>query len=817
MPLIGKNGSKKPSSQEEIHARLNYSDPSLRFLNWVNSFGFEKTWLGRFVHYLDEHFHIKRVLALFLFSLLLCLIIFNKIGSEPQYRLGQIATKDIKSPFDLQIIDEVATEAERIKAEKSLPLVFDYDMKAYEPIFMTINNAFREMRTLIGNDPWPRNEMLRQQMIKDFARNQPQFSKLIGAEVPYHVFEWLVENRFAFPLQRMLNDAIVSFANQKIVDLPDSVVRDQNTELIIRELTRGQRGDRYEESIKMSDVKNIRDLSSFNLSFVRGFTRLPKKDQENLTILAHQLLVPNLSLNKQEMAERQAKARDNVIPVQVFVKRNQVIVPSGTPIQANHLTILSEIAARRSLKQPGVMAVIGATLIMLFVIVAFSFLRRYSRNQVKVESKDLMAMATIVTMVVLLSKGMLFVFDTFMDKYSNLIPQGALIYALPIAMGPMLVGMLIPAAEIVFIFAIFNALTLGALLDLSVTFFLVTLVSGIAGARGVFACHNRNEVYIAGLKTAGVAALAIFLVHTVIHLGEPDLFHQLLWSVGAAFCGGVLSSLMALTFVNLLESVFNYTTDMKLLELSSLNHPLMQQLMMKAPGTYHHCMAVGNMCEAAARDIGANPLLAKVMAYYHDIGKMEHAQYFIENQRPGHNPHDHISPNMSKTILIAHVKDGAEMALDYKLGRPIVDGILQHHGTTLISYFYNKALEEQDEDITGHIEESEYRYPGPKPQFREAALVMLGDSIEATARSLEEPTPGRLNSIVENIIESKFMDGQLDECNLTIRDLAIIKETFKRMLQALYHQRMDYPHMRDGKLVPVVPSKKKNPKGHFSA
>jgi cyclic-di-AMP phosphodiesterase PgpH len=353
---------------------------------------------------------------------------------------------------------------------------------------------------------------------------------------------------------------------------------------------------------------------------------------------------------------------------------------------------------------------------------------------------------------------------------------------------------------------------------MSITFLLVTLISGIAGARGVFASRNRNEVYMAGIKTGGIAALTVFLVHAIIHLGEPDLFHQLVWSVGAAFAGGLTSSLLALTFVSLLESSFNYTTDMKLLELSSLNHPLMQQLMMKAPGTYHHCMAVGNMCEAAARDIGANPLLAKVMAYYHDIGKMEHANYFIENQRPGHNPHDHVSPNMSKTILVAHVKDGAEMALHHKLGRPIVDGILQHHGTTLISYFYNKALEEQDEDVTGNVEESDFRYPGPKPQFREAALVMLGDSIEATARSLEEPTSGRLNSIVENIIESKFMDGQLDECNLTIRDLAVIKETFKRMLQAIYHQRMDYPHMRDGKLVPVAPTAKKaKPKGHYTA
>jgi putative nucleotidyltransferase with HDIG domain len=230
-------------------------------------------------------------------------------------------------------------------------------------------------------------------------------------------------------------------------------------------------------------------------------------------------------------------------------------------------------------------------------------------------------------------------------------------------------------------------------------------------------------------------------------------------------------------------------------------------MMMNAPGTYHHAMNVGNMADGAASEIGCNPLLAKVMAYYHDIGKVEHAQYFIENQRRGMNPHDQISPHMSKTILIAHVKDGAEIAIEHKLGKPIVDGILQHHGTTLISFFYNKALEEQDDDTTGTIEESDFRYPGPKPQFKEAALVMLADSIEATARSLEEPTPGRLNSIVENIVESKFMDGQLNECSLSIQDLATIKETFKRILLSMYHQRMDYPHMRDGKVIPVQSKK----------
>lgn len=815
MSLLGKNGSKKPFEQTEIHTRLNYHDPSLRFLTWVNSFGFEKTAAGRLFQYLDVRFKIRRIAILFLFSLVLCLFLFNDFEMAEDYRLGQIVTTDIKSPFDMQIVDEVATEAKRIEAEKGLPLVFDYDNEAYSPVYARINNAFREMRLLIASTPWPKNEMLRQQLVKDFAKHEEFFSKLMVVELPYSTFEWLVENRFDFRIQRMLNDAVETWATQKIVDLPDNVVRDQDTEVVVREIEK--RSKNSESTMSMSAVKNLRDPDGFELDFVRGFSRLPKNDQRELTKLAKTLLVPNLSLNMQEMSERRKKAREAVPPVQDYVKRNQPIVSAGNPIQPGHLSILSEIKAKKNKKRTDLMSVLTACLLVGFVITAFSFLRRYSRNQVRLDAKDLVLMAVIIFLVVSLAKAGIFVSDTFMDRYFKVIPQGALIYALPFAVGPMIVGMLLASAEIVWIFTIFSSLVLTAMLNMNVTFFLVSIVGGIAGARGIFACKNRNEVYMAGVKTGATAAFIVFVVHALISLGEPGLGHQLLWYVGATFAGGMISSLLALTFIPLFESVFNYTTDIKLLELSNLNHPLMQKLMLKAPGTYHHCMSVGNMCEAAARDIGANPLLAKVMAYYHDIGKMEHAHYFIENQRPGNNPHDHVTPNMSKTILVAHVKDGAEMAIDHKLGKPIVDGILQHHGTTLISYFYNKALEDQDDDVTGAVEESEYRYPGPKPQFKEAAIVMLGDSIEATARSLEEPTSGRLNSIVENIIESKFMDGQLDECNLTIRDLAIIKETFKRMLQAIYHQRMDYPHMRDGRMVTPPPTGKKGGKKHYSA
>ena len=361
----------------------------------------------------------------------------------------------------------------------------------------------------------------------------------------------------------------------------------------------------------------------------------------------------------------------------------------------------------------------------------------------------------------------------------------------------MLVGLLIISGEIVWLFTAFLAICLGIMVDFNFSFMIVSMVGGIAAARGVFSCKTRNDIYLAGVRTGIVNAVMIGTVLTVTRMEQTGTATEIILCVFAGFMGGIFSSLVTMMFIPLLESAFNYTTDVKLLELSNLNHPLLKEMIVKAPGTYHHSMMVGSMVEAAAEEIGANPLLGKVMCYYHDIGKMEHSNYFIENQKPGHNPHDMISPFMSKTLLVAHVKDGVEMGVTYKLGKPIIDGIIQHHGTTLISFFYNKALDlRKTEDP--EISDQDFRYPGPKPQFREAALCMLADSIEAAARSLDEPNPARLQNIVRNIIQRKFQDGQLDECNLTLKDISKVEMAFTRILLGIYHQRIDYPRSAGG-------------------
>jgi len=234
----------------------------------------------------------------------------------------------------------------------------------------------------------------------------------------------------------------------------------------------------------------------------------------------------------------------------------------------------------------------------------------------------------------------------------------------------------------------------------------------------------------------------------------------------------------------------------RLLELANLNHPLLKNLAMEAPGTYHHSIMVGNIAEAAAGLTGANPLLARVGAYYHDIGKVgkkAKPNYFIENQQRGFNPHDKLEPSMSALILVAHVKQGVEKAREFRLGTPISDIIQQHHGTNLIRFFYNKALERAGKDHHSTVSEDKYRYPGPRPRTKEAALVMMADVVEAACRSLSDPTPARIQKTVQTLIMALFTEGQLDSSNLTLKDLHAVTKSFVRALQGIHHGRVEYP------------------------
>jgi putative nucleotidyltransferase with HDIG domain len=315
------------------------------------------------------------------------------------------------------------------------------------------------------------------------------------------------------------------------------------------------------------------------------------------------------------------------------------------------------------------------------------------------------------------------------------------------------------------------------------------MLGSIIGAHGMRQCSDRSTIYTAGLKIS-VVNLALALAFQTF---SNTLFTvQTLYVAFFALVSGILSAGLVSGFIPVIETLFHYTTDIKLLELANLNSPLLRDLMIKAPGTYHHSVVVGNLVEAAAESINANPLLARVSAYYHDIGKASKPLYFIENQGGEENRHDKLTPSMSALILISHIKEGAELARERHLGQPIIDIIRQHHGTGLIKFFYERA-KTQAEAVGQTVEEKDFRYPGPKPQTREAGIVMLADCVEAASRTLANPTPDRIQGMVQNIINRIFTDGQLDECELTLKNLHEIAKSFNRILNGIFHHRIDYP------------------------
>lgn len=358
--------------------------------------------------------------------------------------------------------------------------------------------------------------------------------------------------------------------------------------------------------------------------------------------------------------------------------------------------------------------------------------------------------------------------------------------------------------EVALIFSVIISACTAFILMSRFEIFIYFLLNSAMAAYWMQSCRERRVLIQAGFK---IGLLNMFLSTAVaVHTGDFAGF-RLIANWGVGFLGGIGAGIITAGIVPLIEMAFNYTTDISLLELANLERPILRKLMMEAPGTYHHCVIVGSMVEAAASEIGANPLLAKVCGYYHDIGKVKKPLYFIENQTDGKNRHDKLAPSMSSLILISHVKEGVELAKKHKLVPEIIDAIRQHHGTSIIRFFYEKAKQLKGDDA---VKIDDYRYPGPRPQNREIGLVMLADVVEAASRSLENPTPSRIQGLVQNLINKIFSDGQLDNCELTLNDLHKIAKCFNKILNGIHHHRIEYPEQSAAKNGKEKNEKEKN-------
>ncbi len=379
-----------------------------------------------------------------------------------------------------------------------------------------------------------------------------------------------------------------------------------------------------------------------------------------------------------------------------------------------------------------------------------------------------------------------------------------LVLALPHAAAPLILSMLMGRKA--GLFGSIYATLLGILIAVSVnpfTFLAASILIGFLGVAFTRRVRRRSRLFKAGLYLGLVAALFSFMLHRSSGVGADLTYFSM---IGVPFLSGFLTGMIISGLLPVLESLFGVTTEISWLESADLNHPLMRRLSIEAPGTYHHSLMVASLSEAAAEAIGANATMCRVCSYFHDIGKLSKPEYFIENMNPDDNPHDDLTARMSALVLIAHVKDGVDLGIKHNLNHHILDVIEQHHGTTLTWFFYKRALDQRaemlkqaeeshtNEDDVPQVSEDVFRYPGPKPQFKESAIISLADAVESSSRSLDKPNASRIESLIDAIVQHRVSDGQLDECDLTMAELAKIKASFAKSLLSMMHSRIKYGH-----------------------
>ena len=474
-------------------------------------------------------------------------------------------------------------------------------------------------------------------------------------------------------------------------------------------------------------------------------------------------------------------------PVIKSFRKNQEIVQAGHKVTAqDRLELEAHADALSKANRFQIYAGNAMVLAMLFGGFLLFILR--FRPEILKDNRGLMLVGIVLFLT--LAAGRLFILLPIPDVW---------LYLVPVAAGAILLSILVDD-RLALVYSFFVSVLYAAQGGYHVPLFLVGVFGSLAGIFYMRRIRRRSDIFWPGIVVGLINVVTILALYFI-----GDIHEEFVSAIIAGAGNGLITAIGIVPGSLIpLESIFGIATSIRLLELSDLNHPLLKRMAMQAPGTYHHSLMVGNMAEAAAEEIGANSLLARVGSYYHDVGKMNKPLYFSENQRGAKNKHDELTPNMSALILTAHAKEGVELAREQRLNQPIIDFIEQHHGTSLMPFFYQKAMEQ---DQTHSVEEDNFRYAGPRPQSRETAICMLADSVEAASRSLSNPTHGHIKAMVEKIINNKFVDSQLDECDLTLKDLHGIADSFVRVLAGYLHSRVEYP---EEQTVPEIKEKFEN-------
>lgn len=505
-----------------------------------------------------------------------------------------------------------------------------------------------------------------------------------------------------------------------------------------------------------------------NLGFVQDLTNA-------VVEISRVLIDENLVPDSKKLEDIRREARRNAEAA--YIKEGEVIVRAGEQIGIEDLRVLQELGLLG--RKTGWLSLLG---IVMFASLAVAFATVYIAKFNAHLGRSTSGLV-LYALLMVLAVGLTQLIAAILPSPST----GGPGFLVPVAFATMLISALIDTRVAVVSAAVLAAIV-GLVFGESYRFGLVALVGGITGALNITRHSDRSGLMRSGFIVAAAQILTVLSTHMM----AADF--SLVFALIQTGITGMMSAVLTIGTLPFLENLFGVTSSIRFLELANPNQPLLKRMLVEAPGTYHHSIIVGNLAEAAASDIGADALLVRVGALYHDIGKLKRPYFFIENQLTEENPHDKLSPSLSTLIITSHVKDGVDMAREARLPREIVDIIEQHHGTTLVSYFHRRAQENAEKsDGSVEVDEKDFRYAGPRPRSQEAALVMLGDSVEAAVRSLSKPTPDRIDNLVRRIVKDRLNDGQFDECDITFRDLDALANAFVRVLTGIFHARVEYP------------------------
>jgi putative nucleotidyltransferase with HDIG domain len=742
-------------------------------------------------------------IILILITAAFILIIYpGLIVTDQRYAPGDVAERDIKAPQDFLVEDTAATEANRRKAEDRVLTVYDYDPALAASISRTVRGAFSAVRGggAAGAPPPPAPDLAEAPPAQPPAgeteptgdggvvRTEAIKARLEGGlaiSMEDTLFNALAEAGFTERISEGVARIVSEVMEKGVVANKDLLLRESEKGIVLRTVGSG----RERTVLDLDGFLSLDQARSAAKTLAHSASGGLDYTTRNLVIdLAQRLIQPNITLNRNETQERRRTEADEVKPVFHRIKAGEMLLREGERISEVQLLKIRALQAELKDRQV-VETTLGAALLMVCLMITAYVLHPHAAgSRGRPANRDLLFVGAAIVFFLVIGEVSASLAEALATKAGMPISAATIAYVTPIASATMLICLFLglpTALHTASILAVGMAVIYHGSFDILIFY----LVSSAMAAFWVRNCRERSVFVKAGLQT-GLLNIALITAISVYHaeLSLPRLGWD--WTFG--LIGGFFSGVLAAGIAPLVEIAFGYSSDIKLLELSNLDQPLMRKLMIEAPGTYHHSVIVGSMVEAAAAEIGANPLLAKVCGYYHDIGKIRKPAYFIENQS-GKNRHDKLAPSMSALILIAHIKDGVEMARQYKLGPVIADTITQHHGTSLIRFFYEKAKAIKGEE---NVKEDNYRYPGPKPQTREAGLVMLADVVEAASRTLENPIPSRIQGLVQNLTNQIFSDGQLDNCELTLKDLHSIAKVFIKILTGIHHHRVEYPERR---------------------